>query len=141
LISVCIIFLVKNKTESKNKTVHYFSTKENGLISREQKLAFLEKAQFSKVDWKKLLPQETINYWFVTKDLSEKQIFISFIIIVNIFSKYSSGLEAGKDSFCIKYTNEELVLLKEEVSKKSIEEIRRQYNVDDSANWTLNSSY
>ena len=52
LIGVCIIFLIKYKTKSKNKSVSYFSTKENNIISRRQKLTFLEKTQFSKVNWK-----------------------------------------------------------------------------------------
>lgn len=140
LIGVCIIFLVKFKIKSKNKIINYYSTKENNIISRQQKLTFLEKTNFSKVDWVKLLPQETINYWFVTKDLSEKQTFNSFIRIIDIFNKYSSGLEAGKDNFCIKYSNKELLLLKEELSSTDIKTIRKKYMLTDGENWDLASA-
>jgi predicted helicase len=136
-IGVCIIFFIKYKNKSKNKTVNYFSTKENNIISRKQKLSFLDSTPFTKVDWVKILPQETVNYWFVTKDLSEELTFNKFLKITDIFLKYSSGIEAGKDSFSVKYSLTELEQLKNEASNNTIETLKKKYNVTDNANWTL----
>jgi predicted helicase len=140
LIGVCIMFLVKYKTKSKNKTICYFSTKENNLVSRQNKLTYLADTDFTKVAWVKLLPQETINYWFVKKDLTEQKTYNNFFKIINIFMKYSSGIEGRRDSFCIKYSINELDALKKELSNNDLQTIRNKYGVTDCRDWSLASA-
>jgi hypothetical protein len=140
LIGVCIIFFIKYKLKPKDKTVNYFSTKEDNLISRQHKLTYLANTDFTDVAWTKLLPQETKNYWFVKKDLTEQNTYNYFINVTDIFEKYSSGIEVGNDSFCLKYTRKELDQLKDELSNNSAEIIRAKYCVTDGKNWSLLSA-
>jgi predicted helicase len=140
LIGVGIVFFVKYKTSLKNKKVFYYSTIENNLISRKQKLNFLENTTFNQVQWFELNPPETTDYWFVKKDLSGTETYNSFIKIIDIFSKYSSGIEGRRDSFCIKYSLSELNKLKEELSNNSIQSVRNKYGVTDSRDWSLDSA-
>ena len=137
MIGVCIIFMVKYKVPVSAKAVKYFSALEHKLISRKQKLDFLDAASFSGIVWSELSPAETKNYWFVKKDFAETQAYANFIKIVDIFSKYSSGIEGRRDSFVIKYSLAELDELKEELSNNSIEAIRSKYGVTDGDNWDL----
>ena len=140
LIGVSIIFFIKYKTPLKNKKVFYYSTIENNLISRKQKLDFLENSAFNQVPWSELNPPETTNYWFVKKDLSEGGIYNGFIKMTDIFNKYSSGIEGRRDSFCIKYSLSELDKLKEELSNNNIQSLRNKYGVTDSRDWSLDSA-
>lgn len=139
-IGVCIIFFIKYKTKKKSKNIQYFSTIENNLISQKQKLYFLENTDFNKLNWIKINPEETINYWFVKKDLSENETYTDFMKITDIFLKKSSGVEAGKDSFNIKYSKKELDLLKKEMASTDITTIRNKYQLTDGENWDLASA-
>jgi hypothetical protein len=140
LLGVSIIFFVKYKTSLQNKNIFYYSTIENDLISRKQKLDFLENTNFRQVPWFALNPPETKNYWFVKKDLSETDTYNSFIKITDIFNKYCSGIEGRRDSFCIKYSLSELDKLKEELANNNIQSIRDKYGVTDSRDWSLDNA-
>ncbi|MDR1470377.1 MAG: N-6 DNA methylase [Spirochaetaceae bacterium] len=137
LIGVGIVFFIKYKTPLENKKVFYYSTIENNLISRKQKLNFLENTAFNRVPWIELNPPETTNYWFVKKDLSETNTYNRFMKITDIFNKYSSGIEGRRDAFCIKYSLSELDKLKEELSNNNIQLIRDKYQLIDGENWDL----
>ena len=60
---VAIALFVKLPTKITKKTVKYFSTLENELITRPQKLDFLENTKFKNVKWKTIKPVEPY-YWF-----------------------------------------------------------------------------
>jgi len=137
LIGVCIIFFIKKKKKPTSTIVQYFSTRSNNLISRSEKLTYLEKADIKSIPWIKLNPQETINYWFVNKDLSENTTYSTFIKITDIFNKYSSGIEGRRDSFVIKYSLDELNNLQKELSSNNIDNIRAKYGVTDCRDWSL----
>ncbi|GHV62751.1 DNA methyltransferase [Spirochaetia bacterium] len=140
MIGVCLIFFIKYKVSAKNKTVKYFSTLENNLISRQQKFDFLDKASFSDISWVELKPAETKNYWFAKKDLTESTTYYKFTKITDIFSKYVSGIQSRKDAFCIKYTRVELDKLKEELANNTIQTIRDKYALTDGRDWSLASA-
>jgi predicted helicase len=137
MIGGCVVFFVKYKAPAAKKRVMYFSTLENNILSRKEKLAFLDNTAFEDIRWTELNPAETKNYWFVKKDFAEADTYGRFIKITDIFNKYSSGLECRRDSFCVKYSLSELNDIKEELSNNYIETIRSKYNVTDSDNWDL----
>ena len=136
-IGVCIVFFVKYKKNLKNKIINYFSSVENNLISREQKLTYLENTAFSKINWVKLQPEETVNYWFVTKNLSQSQTYLQFIKITDIFDKKISGIATGNDSFCIKYSKKDLDQFRDELSKSNVSSVRSKYDIANTNDWTL----
>jgi predicted helicase len=137
MIGVCLIFFIKYKVSTKSKTVKYFSTLENNLITRQQKLDFLDNTSFSDISWVNLTPAETKDYWFVSKDFTGTSTYDKFIKIIDIFDKYSSGIEGRRDGFVIKYSLKELNALKDELSNNTIQTIRNKYGVTDGDNWDL----
>jgi predicted helicase len=137
LLGVSIVFFVKYKIPLKNKKVSYYSTIENNLISRKQKLDFLENTAFNHVPWFTLNPSETKNYWFVKKDLSEGGTYNKFISIIEIFNQYNSGIKCNKEDFTLKYTRTELDRLQDELCKDDIQTIRNKYALIDVENWSL----
>ncbi|MDR3286113.1 MAG: hypothetical protein LBT27_01550, partial [Prevotellaceae bacterium] len=114
-LGVSITFLVKRQNittkplkNSKNrlglpKTVKYFSILNNNLISRAEKLSFLEDADFSKIQWKELHPAETPYFWFTDKDLSLEDAYKKFWKITDIFENYESGITTGRDNEVVNY--------------------------------------
>ncbi|MDR3301706.1 MAG: hypothetical protein LBT01_04150, partial [Spirochaetaceae bacterium] len=140
LIGVSIIFFIKYKKPLKNKKVFYYSTIENNIITRKQKLDFLEKANIQKISWSKLNPLETKDYWFVKKDFTGSEVYNKFTSIVDIFNQYSSGIVCNKEDFTVKYTSTELDKLKDELSKNGIDTIRNKYGLIDGENWDLVSA-
>jgi predicted helicase len=140
LIGVCIVFFIKYKSKSKKTDVLYYSTLENNIISRQQKLHFLDNTDFQKIIWANINPKETKNYWFVKKDLSENQTYSGFIKITDIFMQYNSGIKVGNDSFSVKYSKKDLDQLKDVLSKNNIETVRSKYSVTDTKYWHLVSA-
>jgi predicted helicase len=68
MVGVSICFFVKLAKPQKTKEVFYFSSLENGLISRAQKLEFLANKTLSEISWTKLQPQKSKNFWFIKKE-------------------------------------------------------------------------
>ncbi|MDR2595017.1 MAG: N-6 DNA methylase [Fibromonadaceae bacterium] len=135
MVGVSIVFFVKLKKPTK-KCIRYFSTLDNDMISRQEKLSFLENANFEKIKWKKLNPIKPY-YWFVDKDLSLQDEYSKFLKITDIFEHYSSGIETKNDKFILHYSKNDLKNVVKNLISLSNDEISKKYNVSDSRDWTI----
>jgi len=139
MVGVSITFFVKHKTPQP-KTVKYFSTLDNHLISRAEKLSFLEDTNFSKIRWKKLKPEKTEYYWFVDKDLSLEKEYNKFWKVTDIFHHYNSGIQTKKDEFVLQYEKNNIKQIISDFQKISIDKIKEKYYIEDGV-WTAKSAY
>ena len=137
MVGVSICFFVKLAKPQKTKEVFYFSSLENGLISRTQKLEFLANKTLSEISWTKLQPQKSKNFWFIKKDFGFEKEYEKFWKLNKIFNKFSSGVESGNDEHLIKYKQKDLEALRQDYQSLSAEKLRSIYQVEDKRNWQL----
>jgi hypothetical protein len=136
MVGVSIVFFVKLKKPAK-KIVRYFSTLDNDMISRQEKLSFLENTRFEKIKWKKLNPKETEYYWFVDKDLSLRDEYSKFWKITDIFEHYNSGAKTGKDAITIHYNKQSLDKVIKDFISLSEQDLATKYEIEDSRDWKI----
>ncbi|MDR0568470.1 MAG: N-6 DNA methylase [Spirochaetaceae bacterium] len=135
-IGVAILLFVKYKRPLAKKSVYYYSTLENTLISRKQKLAFLERNTLASVRWEEIEPAAP-NFWFVKKDFTQAEAYKKFVKITDIFEAYVSGIKTSRDAFCIRYSLEELNELRKELLSQEVHILREKYRLQDGRDWTL----
>ena len=138
MVSVAIVFFVKLENPTKEKTVKYFSTFNNNLRTRSQKLDFLENTKFEKIKWKTLKPSEP-DYWFVKKDFStkSKNEYKNFLNIKSIFENYNSGIETQKDPVAIHYNKPNLDKVIKDFITLSEQDIATKYKIEDGRDWKI----
>jgi predicted helicase len=137
MVGVSITFFVKHKTPQP-KTVRYFSTFENNLISRAEKLSFLEDSVFSKIKWKKLKPEKTEYYWFADKDLSLEKEYKKFWKVTDIFSVYNSGIKTDRDELVVNYNKKMLEKnMQIAFSGDYSEEFKKKYRITNSSSYNF----
>ena len=118
------IFVKKSKVKSSKCEVFNYDL----YGERKFKYQYLENNSLENVEFKKLKPTEP-NYFFVYKDFSNELGYITGFKLDNLFKLSNSGFETAKDKFIIKYSKEELVSLKNEISVLSVGEISKIYNI------------
>jgi predicted helicase len=136
MIGVSIIFLVKLPKRANKKVVRYFSTLDNNLTTRPQKLDFLDNTKFKKVHWKTLEPTEP-DYWFIEKDFSLQKKYNKFLKVKNIFENYNCGFQTKNDDFTIKYIEKQMETIIDDCKNMSIEKIKIKYNLLETKYWTM----
>ena len=104
---VCITFFIKCKNPQR-KNIYYFSTLKNKINSRQEKLSFLENTNFSHIQWERLTPDETENYWFTAKDFSEGSTYKNFWKLTDIFENIKSCVKTDRDELVINYNKIDL---------------------------------
>lgn len=129
-VGVNITFFVKKKGGNNQKRVFYNSTRENGLLSRAEKLEFLEITSLSNINFIQLYPETTEQYWFINKDLSQVG-YNEFWKITNIFKKYNSGIQTKKDDFTIQYRRSSVEGIVSDFKNLSVEQMKNKYNLED----------
>jgi predicted helicase len=141
MVGVSIVFFVKHKVSSKQDCkVFYFSSLNNNLILRQEKLDFLEKTKFKNINWKQLNPKETENFWFTDKDLSQTKEYDKFFKLTDIFSLYNSGIQTKKDDFVIQYERNKVDDIINDFKELSNEQIKNKYTLTDGG-WTIQDAY
>jgi len=140
MIGVAIIFFVKYSEPAKTKRVYYFSTKDAGILTREEKLEFLNSKNISNVKWRRIYPAKTKNFWFVRKDLSLDEEYSGFWKLTDIFSLYGSGASSLRDRVCIAYNKKALQETLAFFTKHNETEIREKYKLTDSRDWKLSDA-
>jgi len=135
---VCIVFFVKKKkTDKKNKHVYYCSTLQQDLITRKQKLDFLENNTIENINWKEVKPTETENYWFSEKNFSEKKVYEKFWKLTDIFQEWNSANKTERDNITIHYHKDELEKVIDDFKNLSEYELSKKYNTTDSRDWKV----
>jgi predicted helicase len=126
---VAIVIFVKLPKKTTKKTVKYFSTMDNNIITRSQKLDFLQDTKFKNVKWKPLKPVEPY-YWFVDKDTPLQNEYSKFLKLTNIFNIYGSGIATGNDNLTIQYNKKQLENIVDDFKNISIEKIKTKYRLE-----------
>ena len=132
-VGVNITFFVKKKESDGQKRVFYYSTLENKIFSRLEKLEFLKQNSLENIKFIQLSPEITDNYWFISKDLSESAIYKHFWKITDILKEYNSGITTGNDPVCISYSEKEALGIKTDIFNMDIKTFERFYSV--TKNW------
>ena len=140
MVGVNISIFIKHKERPKEKKLYYYSTLENGLISRKEKLSFLEKNSLESIEWRELKIKEP-NYFFVYKDDENIEEYNEFMSVTDIFNVYSSGINTLNDEITIHYSMNNLNKLVNDFLTKDEYELREKYNIkDDTRDWKLEKS-
>ncbi|MDR0822442.1 MAG: hypothetical protein LBN20_01500, partial [Endomicrobium sp.] len=116
MVGVSIVFFIKTKSKLQEivgannhspAVVSYFSTLDNKIITRNEKLDFLKNAKISNIKWKELQPKSS-NFYFVDKDFSGITKYEKFWKINEVFGNYNSGIQTKNDDFVLKYNRKKL---------------------------------
>jgi len=135
MVGVCIVFLLKHKEPARKKRVRYFSTLDNGLVSRAEKLNWLDRTRFKDVDWVEIKPAKTEYHWFVPHDASWEGDYKKFWSIKDIFNKKNSGIQTKKDHFVLQYDREKLRQIIHDFQYAPLEKIKEAHGLADGV-WT-----
>lgn len=128
---VSINIFIKTKNSKKLADVFHYDL----YGKREEKYNFLDSNSLDNIKWQKLDIVEP-NYFFVPKDFTLQKEYEKGFKIDELFKVYSSGVETQKDSLVIRYTQEELELVKDDILNNE-EKIRNEYKIKDSRDWKL----
>ena len=141
MVGVCITLFIKRPAQEKpsEKKVFYYSTKDNGIISRAEKLDFLENHTLLSLPWKQLQPQQTPFYWFTDKDLSLQSEYEKFWKLTDVFENYNSGIQSKNDSFTIRYHKKEIENIVCNFQHLPIEKLTEKYPFPKRV-WTLQNA-
>ena len=104
--------------------------------SREEKYKFLESASLNNVDWIELQPTEP-NYFFAPKNLDYEDEYKQYWLLKDIFTKYATGIETGKDLYLVSFEKKSLENIIKDLINPSISlvEIEQKYNIKDTTGW------
>lgn len=107
---VAIVFFIKTKIlqqqkaqRSKFARVRYA----NLFGTREYKYDVLWNNHFQTIHWKEITPKAN-NYLLIPWDDSKQKKYNKGFRITDLFIKYSTGIDTGKDEFCIHFNKENL---------------------------------
>lgn len=137
---VAIALFVKLR-EGKHKAeeckVYYYSiVHDAGKITRNEKYEFLRNESWKTVEWKELKPKEPY-YFFVPKDLSLEEEYSKFPKLDEILEVYSSGVETGKDSALVAFSEEDLELIISDIlnPQVSMAQLKEKYGLESTSGW------
>jgi len=134
---VSIALFIKTNKPLKDKEIYYFSTLENGIISRAEKYKFLLDARIEKIAWEKLNPKKP-DYWFVKKDLTYKNIYNKGWGLTEIFAHYNSGIKSANDDFFIDFKKDILNnRIKDALTEADEETVLNKYKLKSTTGWNL----
>lgn len=133
-IGVNISIFVRNP-EIKEKSIYYYSIKDNGKITRDEKLSFLNNNSLNTIPWKKLEIDDK-NYWFIYKDFSDIE-YGKFIKIKDIFNIYNSGFKTSNDKITMQYSKQKMLEIKTDFYNISEDILKAKYNAFSKQSWNI----
>ncbi|MFO5473250.1 MAG: type ISP restriction/modification enzyme, partial [Dolichospermum sp.] len=103
---------------------------------REDKYKFLESASLDNVNWIEVKPTEP-NYFFAPKDFDYEDEYKKEWLLKDIFTKYATGIETGKDLYLVSFEKKSLEdVIKDLINPStSLLEIEQKYNIKDTTGW------
>ncbi|MTJ48403.1 type ISP restriction/modification enzyme [Dolichospermum sp. UHCC 0259] len=104
--------------------------------NREDKYNFLESASLDNVDWIEVQPTEP-NYFFAPKNLDYEDEYKQHWLLKDIFTKYATGIETGKDLYLVSFEKKSLEKIIKDLINPSISliEIEEKYDIKDTTGW------
>jgi len=100
---VCVAFFIKTGQHDGLGKVYY----QDIFGTREEKYNFLESHDFKTTNWKEIKLTEPY-YFFVEKDFSMQKDYENFVPVIEIFSKFSSGVKTNRDHFLTDFNRKTL---------------------------------
>src|SRR3989344_3201079 len=118
------IFIRKTKDKKNLGTVYHSEF----FGKREIKFETLNDSDLDKIKWQKLDYSEPY-YFFVPKDFSANEEYEKGFKVDELFGIYSSGIESAKDDFIVKFSDKEVLDLRNFIEVHSDKEISDAYNL------------
>ena len=140
MVGVSINIFVKHKQPKEKKIVRYFSTLDNKITGRNEKLRFLKQKKLNNINWKTLNPPESDYYWLVNKNFKYNKEYKKFWKITDIFDLYNSGIGTANDEITIKYNRKQIDKLKKDFEKLTNEQIVKKYQIKEKEDWRLRNT-
>ena len=137
-VGVCISIFVKYSEYNGKKKVYYYSTLENGILSREDKFNLLNNNTYDTISWKELEIKEPY-YWFIDRDLNNEEYEnnTNFLSLNNIFLIVSNGNQTLRDKFILSFNIEEQKKVLEDILNLSEETFFEKYETHNARDWTF----
>ncbi len=137
MIGVSIAIFIKTTKPLKKKEVYYYSTLENGILTRTGKDEYLYNHDLKTVEWTRLNPVEPY-YWFVSKDFTHQEQYDKGWKITDIFDEYSSGIQTKRDKITIHLKKESLQIVLIDLLKLDDRDFRKKYKLPkDGRDWKI----
>jgi len=140
-VGVCISIFVKYPEYNGKKKVYYYSTLENGILSREDKFNLLNNNTYDTISWKELEIKEPY-YWFIDRDLNNEEYENNenFWRMDRIFNHINSGIQTKRDNISITFSVEEIKKIIEDFKLLDEKSLRNKYNLKDSSGWNTKNA-
>ncbi len=113
-VGVCIVFFIKRENKIE-KSINYFSSSQNEIYTRDEKLHFLNNNNFSDINWTKLNPIEENGFLFLPSAFDEHQNgekiaqYKKFYTLrKEVFINFGPGISTNNDNATIFYSKESL---------------------------------
>ena len=151
-VGVCVSIFVKHKDSPKAKKqlakVHYFSTKDNEILRRNDKFALLNSIAHNGLDsikWVELELNEPY-FWFVPKTFDSEE-YEHFWALASdkalgesraIFEVCNCGTNSRKDSLLIQPSKTKIKEMLNDMQKLERESILQKYHLKETQDWTIN---
>jgi len=130
---VSIALFIKNKEQETPGKVYYQDV--YGL--RKNKYDFLSHNDIKTIEWKELKLSEPHNF-FVEKDFSLQAHYDKFFPVLEIFNKFSSGVQTHRDNFVVGFTKEEIIQrMRTFTSDLPDDLVKQALNLKDTNDWKI----
>ena len=130
-VSINILVKTCNKKKDSIGEVHHFDL----YGSRSEKYSFLEQKKVENTDWT-VLDLFKPEYYFVNKNYSDSDNYLTGFKIDDIFKVYGPGVETGLDKLFVSNDKQDLISTFSELSSKS-EEAFKKFNIENKSTFKI----
>ncbi len=145
-VGVCISIFVRYRDLSKAKKqlakIHYFSTKDNDILRKNDKFALLNDIAHNGLDsikWQ-ILPLESPYFWFVPKYFSNAE-YEKFWALAKsnkaIFENYSSAITTAQDNAVVQVNRNIMEMVLQDFLSLDNQQIQTRYNIKNKDDWNI----
>ena len=106
---------------------------------RKIKYSYLNANSLNQIEFQELAPVAPY-YFFVPKNFNNEAEYNLWIKIIDIFNEYNSGIQTKNDVFTIKFTSNEIARTINDLEQLSVDELKEEYSIKDSAGWTVKNA-
>ncbi|RLG35949.1 MAG: DNA methyltransferase, partial [Candidatus Alkanophagales archaeon] len=131
---VAIGIFVKLELAPREKKVYYADL----WGTREEKLNFLRNNDVETTNWTEIKPAPPY-YFFVPKDFSLQEEYEEFWRVTDIFEKWSSGVETGKDDILVGFTPKHVERVFSDIldPRVTLEDLKARYDLRETSGWKI----
>ena len=130
--------------------IHYFSTKDNDILRRNDKFALLNDIAQNGLDtikWQ-TLTLESPYFWFVPKTFDSEEYENFWALATNqslgeskaIFENYNSGIQTKRDETTIQFTKNQMQSILQDFITLDKNALATKYNIHDSRDWQIDKA-